>query len=56
MESNNLNIKILEAIKLIASSTEAKIEYEVKNLSDKTGIFSKNVVNITHINIILKSI
>lgn len=53
---NDLDIQILEAIKLIASSTEAKVEYDVKHLSHKTGIFDKNVVNITHINIILKSI
>lgn len=51
--SKELDIKILEAIQLIASNTDAQISYDVKHIVDKQP-FSKQGVNITSININLK--
>ena len=53
MKNKELDIKILEAIQLIASSTNSEVSYEVKHLTDKQP-FSKQGINITSININLK--
>lgn len=54
MKNKELDIKILEAIKIIAESTDAQICYNVDHFVDKVAPFSKDGVNKTIINITLK--
>lgn len=54
MKNTELDIKILEAIKTIAESTDGQISYDVSHIVEKTSIFSKEGVNKTVINITLK--
>jgi hypothetical protein len=58
---DKLSIKILEAIKLIAASTDQSISYSVSHHEEPTGVFgtglrSKATIKHTNISITLSSL